>query len=390
MSSTRQSLGGTQATPHRVVSEIRKRYAAAGGATPFAVRLLEGSETMVGEGDPRATLVVCTQQGLDALSSFDVIRVGEAYLDGDLDAEGDLADLLTLRPILSDFHPWQYVTRYARPLLRGQVRSDHDYIAHHYENDPEFYLSFLDRRHRAYSQGVFEHPDEPLEVGITRKLDYALAAIDVGPGARVLDIGGGWGAFVEHGGQHGLRVTSLTISEESRRFVQGIIDEQHLPCEIRREHFLAHRPDAPYDAIVNLGVTEHLPDYPRTLAAYRSLLKPGGRVYLDASAARRKNQVSTFFENQIFRGNGSPLSLQDYVAALSRSPLELEVVLNDRVNYGITTRRWAENLDAARATIEARWGSRQYRLFRLYLWGCVDGFARDVIQAYRLVLRNPR
>ena len=112
-------------------------------------------------------------------------------------------------------------------------------------------------------------------------------------------------------------------------------------------------------------------------------------MYLDASAARRKNHVSTFFENQIFRGNGSPLSLQDYVAALSRSPLELEVVLNDRVNYGITTRRWAENLDAARATIEARWGSRQYRLFRLYLWGCVDGFARDVIQAYRLVLRNP-
>ena len=64
-------------------------------------------------------------------------------------------------------------------------------------------------------------------------------------------------------------------------------------------------------------------------------------------------------------------------------------MLNDRVNYGITTRRWAENLDAARASVEARWGSRQYRLFRLYLWGCVDGFSRDVIQAYRLVLRNP-
>ena len=68
MSSTRQTLGRTQPTPHRVVSEIRKRYAA----------------------------------------------VGEAYLDGDLDAEGDLADPLTLRPIFSDLHPWQYLTRYAR------------------------------------------------------------------------------------------------------------------------------------------------------------------------------------------------------------------------------------------------------------------------------------
>jgi cyclopropane-fatty-acyl-phospholipid synthase len=386
---TSQSLNRDQASPHRVVAEIRRRYADSGSTTPFAVRMLDGSEAVVGVGEPRATLVVCNRQGLDALGSFDIVRLGEAYLDGHVDTEGDLSELLAIRAILTDRHPVQYAAKFVRPLLRGQVRSDHDYIEHHYENDPDFFLSFLDRRHRAYSQGVFEHPDEPLEDGITRKLDYALEAIGVGPGARVLDVGGGWGAFVEYGGQHGLQVTSLTISEASRTFVQAIIDDQGLPCEIRREHFFAHRPDQPYDAIVNLGVTEHLPDYARTLAAYRTLLKPGGRVYLDASAARRKNRVTTFFESQIFRGNGSPLSLKDYVAALSRSPLELEVVLNDRENYGITTRRWAENLDAGRATVEARWGSRQYRLFRLYLWGCVDGFARDVIQAYRVVLRNP-
>jgi cyclopropane-fatty-acyl-phospholipid synthase len=380
------------AAPHRVVSEVRRRYTEASGTASFAVRLPDGSEHTVGPAGsaPEAVLVVVNRQGLEALGSFDLTRVAEAYLEGDLDAEGDLARLLAMRAILTDRHPVRYAAKFLRPLVRGQIKSDHDYIEHHYENDPDFYLAFLDRRHRAYSQGVFEHSDEPLEDAITRKLDFALAAIEVGPGARVLDIGGGWGAFVEYGGRHDLRVTSLTISEESRRFVQGIIDEQRLPCEIRREHFFAHRPDAPYDAIVNLGVTEHLPDYTRTLAAYRSLLKPGGRVYLDASATRQKNRVSTFFEKQIFRGNGTPLSLKSYVAALSRSPLELEVVLNDRVNYEITTRRWAENLDAARETIERQWGSRHYRLFRLYLWGCVDGFSRDVIQAYRMVLANPK
>lgn len=386
---TSQALNRDQATPHRVVTEMRRRYAASGTTTPFAVRMLDGTEAVVGVGEPEATLVVCTPRGLDAVSSFDIVRAGEAYLDGDLDTEGDLSQLLALRVILTDRHPLQYAAKFVRPVLRGQVRSDHDYIEHHYENDPDFFLSFLDRRHRAYSQGIFEHPDEPLEDAISRKLDYALDAIGVGPGARVLDIGGGWGAFTEYGGRRGLHVTSLTISEASRAYVQAIIDDQGLRCEIRREHFFDHRPDQPYDAIVNLGVTEHLPDYARTLAAYESLLEPGGKVYLDASAARLKNRVTTFFEQQIFRGNGSPLSLKDYVAALSRSPLELEVVLNDRLSYGLTTRRWAENLDAARETIEARWGARQYRLFRLYLWGCVDGFARDVIQAYRLVLRKP-
>ncbi len=383
------TVTASRATPPRVVAEIRKRYHAAGGHTPVSVRTPDGRETTVGAGTPLATLVVSDEVGLDALASFDVVRVGEAYLDGHLDVEGDFSQVLALRPIFTDFHPVQYVGKFVRPLLRGQVKSDHAYIEHHYENDPDFFLSFLDKRYRAYSQGVFEHPEETLEDGISRKLDFALDAIEVGPGARVLDIGGGWGAFVEYGGQHGLHVTSLTISEASRAFVQGIIDEQGLPCEIRREHFFAHRPEAPYDAIVNLGVTEHLPDYARTLAAYRNLLRPGGRVYLDASAARRKNRVTTFFENQIFRGNGTPLSLASYTAALSRSPLELKVVLNDRVNYQITTQRWAENLDAAREMVESRWGPRQYRLFRLYLWGCVDGFSRDVIQAYRMVLRNP-
>jgi len=376
-------------TPHRVIDELRRRYRSSRGAPAFAVRLPDGSESAVGDGEPDVTLVVADRAGLDALGSFDLATVGESYLEGHLDAEGDLSRLVALRTILTDRHPVRFAARFVRPLLRGQVRSDHDSIEHHYEHDPAFFLAFLDRRHRCYSQGVFEHPDESLEDGITRKLEYAVASTGLREGDRVLDIGAGWGAFVEYGGQRGLRVTSLTISEESRSFVQRIVDDQGLPCEIRREHFFAHRPSEPYDAIVNLGVTEHLPDYPRTLAAYRSLLKPGGRVYLDASASRRKHAVSTFFENQIFQGNGSPLSLKKYVGALSRSPLELEVVLNDRVNYGITTRHWAENLDANRDMIETRFGSRQYRLFRLYLWGCVDGFRRDLIQAYRLVLRSP-
>jgi cyclopropane-fatty-acyl-phospholipid synthase len=377
------------APQHRVVDEVRRRHRSIPGATPLALRLPDGTESVVGDGEPDVTLVLATPKGQAALESFDLATAGEAYLTGDIDVEGDLASLLGMRALFTDRHPLSYAGRFVRPLLRGQVRSDHEYIAHHYEEDPAFFLAFLDRRHRCYSQGVFEHPDESLEDAIGRKLAYAVEATGLKQGDRVLDIGGGWGAFVEYAGRRGIHVTSLTISEASRLFVQDLIDAQDLPCEIRREHLYAHRPDAPYDAIVNLGVTEHLPDYPRTVAVYEQLLKPGGRVYLDASAARRKNWVSTFVEKQLFPGNGSPLALASYVKAVSRSRLELELVINDRENYGLTARRWAENLDSAGDLIEERWGSRQYRLFRLYLWGCVDGFQRDYIQAYRWVLRKP-
>lgn len=375
----------------RVVGALRSSHARlpAHRARALALQLANGPAVVVGSGEPIATLQVNDRYGLEALGSMDALVIGEAYLAGSLDVRGDVSGILSLRDLFPDRHPLQYMLRFLRPRLRDQESSDRAWIAHHYEEDPDFFLLFLDRRHRAYSQAVFADENESLEDAVTRKLDFALSAIAVQPGDRVLDIGAGWGAFAEYAGQRGIHVTSLTISEQSRRFVQQRIDDQGLPCEVLHEHFFEHRASAPYDAIVNLGVTEHLPDYGRTLERYHELIRPGGRVYLDASATRKKHNVSTFFERHIFPGNGSPLCLHDYLARLSRTPFELETIINDRLNYLRTTQCWAERLDAHRATIEARWGRVHYRRFQLYLWGCVDGFRRDLLQAYRLVLHRP-
>lgn len=376
---------------NRVVRALQKRpavVAAIGGGQGFALRLRDGDAARFGPS-PDFTLVINERQGLDALRTLDLTAAGEAYLRGALDVEGDLSRLLAMRTLFNDRHPLRYLLRFVRPLMLGQVRADDAAIAHHYDEDADFFRLFLDARHRCYSQGVFAHDHEPLEDAITRKLDYARQMIDVPSGARVLDIGGGWGAFTEYGGRHGLHVTSLTISRASEQFITSLIDSEQLPCAVRREHLYEHRPDAPYDAIVNLGVTEHLPDYPRTLQHYLRLLKPGGRIYLDASAARAKHDVSDFFERHIFRGNGSQLCLHEYLDAVSRTPFELETVINDRHNYSLTCRAWGDRLDAHRDSIVERWGLAQYRRFQLYLWGCVDGFDRDQLQAYRWVLRKP-
>jgi cyclopropane-fatty-acyl-phospholipid synthase len=355
----------------------------------FAVCFRDGPTAVIGTGEPAATLIVNDRRGLNALRAMDALLVGEAYLAGSLDVAGDISRLLALRDMFPDRHPFRYLARFATARLRGQVDADRDWIAHHYDEDPDFYLLFLDTRHRAYSQAVFERDDEPLEEAVTRKLELALRAVRARPGDRVLDIGAGWGAFTGFAGERGIHVTSLTISEPSRRYVQRLIEEHNLTAEVRLEHLFDHRPERPYDAIVNLGVTEHLPDYGRTLRHYDEILRPGGRIYLDSSATRRKHDVSTFFERHVFPGNGSPFCLHDYLAHVSRTPLEVETVLNDRVNYLRTTLAWARRLDQHRVAIEARWGRAHYRRFQLYLWGCVDGFRRDLLQAYRVVLRKP-
>jgi cyclopropane-fatty-acyl-phospholipid synthase len=374
---------------HRLVSMLERRYEAlfhAQEPVPFGLRLAGGPEHVFGRADPAFTLVVKSPNAVAALSTLDLMAIGEAYLQGALDVEGDFVRLMSLRRLFRDRHPLLWAWKFVRPLLFGQVKSDARWIAEHYDEDPSFFLLFLDNQHRCYSQGVFEHDDEPLETGIRRKLDFTFESIGVKPGDRVLDVGGGWGAWTEYAGSRGIQVTSLTISEASERFIDGLIDRLRLPCRVVREHLFAHQPAEKYDAIVNLGVTEHLPDYPRTLQKYASLLKPGGRVCLDASATRRKYAVSAFFERHIFPGNGSPVCLHDYLGAVAQSPFSVLAVHNDTHNYELTTRHWAERLDAHRELIEHRFGLQQYRRFQVYLWGCVDGFRRDVVQAYRWVL----
>lgn len=376
----------------RLTGLVQRKYGSffpPGREIPFEIRGNGHPPRRFGSGEPEFAIVVNDRDGLAALASMDKTAVAEAYLSGSIDVEGDLTRLLAIRSIFNDRHPVRFVWRFAQPFIFGQVSRDKRWIAHHYDHEEDFYLSFLDRRHRCYSQGVFAHDGEPLEDAMTRKLDFAIDAVGARPGDRVLDIGGGWGAFTEYAGKRGIRVTSLTISRESEKFLQELIAREKLPCTVLREHLFEHRPAEPYDAIVNLGVTEHLPDYAQTLAAYRRLLKPGGKVYLDASACRVKHKHSDFLERYLYPGNGSPLCLHEYLAEVARTPFMLRGVWDDRHNYGLTTRAWAENLDRNAAEIERRWGREMYRKFRIYLWGCVDGFRRDMIQAYRWVLELP-
>jgi cyclopropane-fatty-acyl-phospholipid synthase len=367
------------------------RYAAAAEVPPPAFRLVldDGADFEFGAGEPAFTVRVKSRAGRAALASLDETRFILAYLAGDVDFEGEILTVLRLRPLLSDRHPLRELwAKVLHPLVFGQVRSDEKWVAQHYDEDADFYLTFLDRR-RVYSHGLFASAEESLDDAILRKLEFALDAVGAEPGQRVLDIGAGWGGMTEHAGRRGIAVTSLTISGPSERYVQALIEREGLPCRVLREHFLEHRADEPYDAIVNLGVTEHLPDYAGSLAQYRRLLKPGGRVYLDACASRRKFPFSSFVYRFVFPGNASPLCLHDYLTEVAKTPFEVLAVDNDRESYRLTCLHWAQNLERSRGEIERRFGRRQFRRFQLYLWGCVDVFERDEIGAYRMVLRLP-
>lgn len=356
---------------------------------PFSLVGPEGNSRIFGEGSPVFSLRLNSEQAVSQLSTLDQETIARGYLQGDIDVDGKIMDALALRNLFSDNKLMNFAWRFIQPFLFGQVKSDKKWIAQHYDIEEDFFLLFLDNRHRAYSQAIFSSDDEPLEEAESRKFQFALDAVHAKPGDRILEIGGGWGSFVEYAGQRGIQVTSLTISDRSKAFVQQIIDDQQLPCKIILEHFLQHNPGIQYDAIVNCGVTEHLPDYAGSLKQYQKLLKPGGYLYLDASADRTRNSHGTFMNKYVFEGNGHLMVLHDYLAEVAKSPFLLKGVWDDRYNYFLTCREWAKRLDANRQQIEERWGKWLHRTFQLYLWGSAEGFYSGNLHAYRVVLQLP-
>jgi cyclopropane-fatty-acyl-phospholipid synthase len=397
---SRTVTAGAATGDQPLVAGLRQRHAklsATDGRTrPFELRLPDRTAYLIGDkaigdgGEPAFTVRIVTDKGLAAMAAFDELRVAEAYMDGDLDIEGDLLTALKLRPVLGDPHPLKYLfSTYVEPLLFGQVGRDKKWIKSHYDVDPNFFLLWLDSTLRAYSHGFFEADDESLEAGMERKFRYAFDACGIKPGQRVLDIGGGWGSFLQFAGEQGVHVTSITISDESEKTMKELIRRRGFSsCEVVKEHFLEYKGGEPFDAIVNLGVTEHLPDYRRTLAQYERLLKRGRRVYLDAYSGSRHGMPS-FISKWVFQGNTSPLCLEKYLTEVARTPFEVVVIKNDRHNYFLSCKKWAENLEAKRDEVIARWGKHLYRRFVLYLWSAANSFETGTLSAHHMILQLP-
>lgn len=349
-----------------------------------------GQVRTVGHGEPVFRATIRNELGIKAVRSLDEANLAEAHMRGDIDFEGDLLQLFALRSTLGDRHLSVRAWRFLQPLLFGQVYTNKQAIKSHYDSDQRLFLSFLDETQPAYSQGVYLSDDEPLATALERKFRYAVEKCGLEPGKRVLEIGPGWGAFAVFALQSGADFTGITISRESQKFLTDRLSSRADSFRIHLADFLQFEPGEKFDAIVIMGVIEHLPDYARVLRKFDDLLKPGGFIFLDGSAARKKYELSTFMVRHIYPGNHSFLVLDDFLNKLAKTPLELIELFSDRWSYFLTFRQWAKNLERSSDFLRREFGEFEYRKFRLYLWGAAYEFISHNLDCYRMVLYKPK
>jgi cyclopropane-fatty-acyl-phospholipid synthase len=291
--------------------------------------------------------------------------------------------------MMGDSHILTTVWRFLQPMLFGQVKTNKHAIASHYDIDPSFFLSFLDPITPCYTQGVYESANETLDVATLRKFEYCFDRLHLKPGDHILEIGPGWGAWFEYASRRGVKCTGISISQASIDHLNQRSKELGYDWELIHADLLAYQSEQKYDAIVMMGVIEHLPQYDHVLEKFMSLLKPGGNIFLDGSACTKKYELSSFMVKYIYPGNHSFLVLHDFLDKLAKTPLKVKEIVDDRYSYHLTFLQWARNFDANRDFVIEHFGAFNYRRFRLYLWGAVSEFLTRSLDCYRMVIHYP-
>jgi cyclopropane-fatty-acyl-phospholipid synthase len=356
---------------------------------PFEMYFPDGGSRRFGQGAPSFQVRLKNGNAVRAIASLDQVKFADAYLAGDIDIDGDMLRPFELRQTMGDLHPLLTAWRFLQPLLMGQVRTNKAAITSHYDVDPEFFLSFLDPKTPCYTQGVYTSATETLDVATVRKFDYCYEKLRLKPGDHVLEVGPGWGAWFEYASRRGVKCTGISISQSSIDYLVRRRQDLGFDWELIHADLLTYRTERKYDAIVIMGVIEHLPQYDRVLSRFVSLLKPGGYIFLDGSACTTKYELSSFMVKYIYPGNHSFLVLHDFLDKLARTPLRVLEVFNDRYSYFLTFQQWGRNFDANRACVVERFGEFNYRRFRLYLWGAAYEFLSRSLDCYRMVIHFP-
>lgn len=386
MVSSPHSLAGAP-TQRRIVARVQRIMD--GFNTPCEVVFPNGEALRVGKDAPKFRVIIRNERVLS--HGIDEFAWARAFVEGEYDIEGDMMAFFDIRHQLTrrvGTMPW--LKFWAQLMLMDPTHVNRKAIQHHYEFGADFFVPFMDQNYHLYSHGFYANDSETLEKACERKMETAFAWTDLKPGMRVLDIGAGWGAVTRYMGPRGVHVTSLTLANDSFGYISKLLKETGYPGRVLLEDFLVHTPEQPYDAIVILGVIEHIPYYRKFFQQAWKLLKPGGKIYMDASADVEKFGVSRFIRHYIYPGTHSYMCLQDVLQEqLFHGFMPLQVT-QDNHNYSLTMKHWAERFEkpANKEMVIRRWGEQIYRSFWLYLWSGAYAFEHNVLQAYHLVAQR--
>jgi cyclopropane-fatty-acyl-phospholipid synthase len=359
---------------------------------PLRIRLWSGRSYELGP-DPAVTLSVPSPAALRYLRTPDLMKLGEAYVEGHIDLEGPVGEAFRVgerfAAAAGGAQPFAPLARVIHTRKR-----DKKAIEYHYDVSNDFYRLILDRN-MVYSCAYYRTEGDTLDAAQEQKLDHILTKLRLRPGERLLDIGCGWGALVFRAVEkYGARAVGITLSNNQFDYVRGQIRARGLEgrCEVRLQDYRDVPELGGYDKVSSVGMFEHvgLKNLELYFRQIQRLLKDGGLALnhgitsIDPDSRAVGRGASDFIERYVFPHGELPhvgLVLRE----MSAAGLEVADVESLRRHYAKTCGEWARRLEANAERARAIAGEKRFRIWSVYLAGCAYAFAHNWINIYQVL-----
>lgn len=383
----------------RIFDDLRRRL---GGTVPLRVVLWDG-EAFDFSPSPAVAITLGSRRLVRALMAGNFVRLGDAYVSGELAVDGKVEDIIRVGIALSErIGATPLLSRVARALayvsVRHSRRRDKAAIRHHYDVSNDFYRLWLDRN-LIYSCAYFKTGSEDLDTAQEQKLEHICRKLLLKPGERLLDIGCGWGGLLNWAAiHHGVEGVGVTLSEQQYLLARQRIAEAGLAdrVEIRLQDYRDIPGRDEFDKVVSVGMYEHvgLANLPLYFATIVRLLKPGGAVLnhgitLGGGVGRAKGlSGGEFIDNHVFPGGELP-PLSRVVKEVAASGLEFVDAEDLRPHYALTLKHWVRRLEAC--ATEATFAStpEHYRIWRIYMAAMAFAFDRGWLSVAQVLALKP-
>jgi len=356
---------------------------------PFLVKTEHG-KYQIGEGTPAFTVKFNQPISLKELTTSTSLALGEAYMEGRLELEGDLYSALD--HFLGQMGKFSTNKRTLKKLIFSSTEKQNQKkeVQSHYDIGNDFYKLWLDET-MSYSCGYFRNSNDTLYQAQVNKVDYILKKLYLKEGMTLLDIGCGWGfLLIEAAKKYKIHGYGITLSEEQYKAFQNRIKEEKLEDYLQVE-LLDYRDIIKYenkfDRVVSVGMLEHVgrDNYQLFMNCAEKVLKPGGLFLLHFISGLKEHPGDPWIKKYIFPGGVVP-SLREMINCASEDNFHVLDIENLRLHYNHTLLCWKENFENHKDEIKEKFDEKFIHMWELYLCSCAATFHNGIIDLHQILM----